>query len=132
MKQAWSAVVVVAVVMLGCGGEPPALVISLQIQEGADLNTSNVTGLLVRVGDEETSLPARRDQQESIELVAAPDGPTDIVVFACKGNAACRQDAAAFVGCVEADLQASDDQLVVLVPIFDVGTPADECLPFLE
>ena len=117
--------------VLGCA-EPPALVVVLQVQEGADLNTSNVSGLLVRIGQEERSLPASRGAQQAIELAAAPAGPTEIVVFACTANAACRSGLATFVGCVEQDLQPSVEPVPVFVRIFDVATPPEECVPFID
>ena len=134
MKQRVVVVVVVAFLsLLGCGGDPPGLVIALQVQEGAAaLNTSNVTGLLVRIGQDEQSIAANREAQEAIELLTPPAGLTEIVVFACKGNAACRQEAAAFVGCTQADLQPSSEPLAVFVRIFDVATPPADCGAFLD
>ncbi|MDP2345365.1 MAG: hypothetical protein Q8O67_30755 [Deltaproteobacteria bacterium] len=114
MKHLLAFVVVAAAA--GCGA-PPALVIALQVQEGEDINTSNVTGLLVRIGDLDTSMPAPREVQASIELETPPAGPTQIVVFACKGNSACAAPGA-FVGCVEEDLQPSAEPVPVFVQLF--------------
>ena len=117
---------------LGGCAEPPALVLVLQVQEGDAINTSNVTGLLFRIGEEERSLQAIRDTQETIELNTAPAGPTPVVVFACTANAACRQGLAAFVGCVVQDLKPSPEPVTVFVRIFDIATPAPECEQFLD
>ena len=128
-------VVVAALLGAGCGSEPEALLIALDVQEGEALDTSDVTGLLVLIGEDERAVEALRTDKVSIELQTPPAGPTDVVVFGCKGAAACRQGpAAAFIGCqLNQDLRPSDEPLKLLVLLFDaLDTPPEECAPFIE
>lgn len=123
---------VVVVVGAGCGSSP-AVVVTLLLKEGADIQTDEVKSLLVRVGQDETGIVADRDEQIAIELDAPPaDGDTEFVVFACEGNAACAVSAAVFVGCDVAAIGAGVTEVTVQVPLFPLATPEDRCVPLID
>jgi hypothetical protein len=103
-----------------CGTDEPALVITLQVNEatGVDLDTSNIRGFLLRVGDEQVPFTARPREQFRIEFSAPPEGPTDVVLYACELIAACQPGTAAFVGCSRPNLVARDTPQSVFVALY--------------
>jgi hypothetical protein len=109
-----------------CGTEGPALVVSLQVAEasGLDLDTSNIQGFLLRVGDERVPFSAQPQQQLEIEFATPPDGATEVVLYACEIIAACQPADAAFVGCSTPVLQPRDAPQPVFLSLFPM--PAED------
>ena len=106
------------------GAEGPALVVSLQVREasGLDLDTSNINGFLLRVGDESVPFTAEPRTQFQIEFAEPPSGPTEVVLYGCEERAACQAGLADFVGCSTPDLQPRDEPQAVFLSIYP--TPA--------
>jgi len=116
----------------GCGGEGPGVSVVVTVFEGAaNLDTSGVEGLLLRVGRKQVSVAANRSDQELVELKDPPPGQTEVLVFACASEP-CSVDAAEFVGCNVAILAASDDTVAVEVGLFPVLAPEPDCLAFIN
>ncbi|MBM4282003.1 MAG: hypothetical protein FJ137_15010 [Deltaproteobacteria bacterium] len=110
----------IALLGAACGPEGPALVVSLQVSEasGTDIDTSNIHGLLLRVGDEQVPFNAQPQQQFEIEFATPPEGATAVVLYACEIIAACRPAEAAFVGCSTPVLQASATPQPVFLSLY--------------
>lgn len=114
------ALTAVVVVIGGCGEpEGPAVRVALQIvRADAALDTSDVTGFLVRVGVEQQAIPFEPSQTLAIELTAAPEADTPVVVFACRlQNGDCADRFGDFVGCTIVDLAPSSEPVVVTVAL---------------
>jgi hypothetical protein len=121
--------VVVGALASACGADGPALVVSLQVSEGAglELDTSNIRGFLLRVGDESVPFTASPQSQFEIEFASAPSGPTEVVLYACEIIAACQPSEAAFVGCSTPVLEPRDSPQAVFLSLFPMpalGEPA--------
>jgi hypothetical protein len=122
---------------LACAGAgscaaPPAVVVILVVDEGADLATDEVKSLLVRIGQDEVAVLAAREEQQTIELVDPPAGQTEILVFACEGNATCTAASAAFAGCTVTTLAPSPDPVTVSVSLFDINAQEPQCQAFID
>jgi hypothetical protein len=115
MLMAW------AVVVGGGCGEPegPAVRVALQlVRADAALDTSDVTGFLVRVGVEQQAIPFDPAQTLPVEIEAPPEEDTPIVVFACTlPNGECADRFGDFVGCAVVDLAPSDAPVVVTIAL---------------
>ena len=120
--------------LASCGPPPPPLSMLLVVRESAAaLDTSEVKSLLVRVGQVEQAVLALRDDTEDFTLEAEPTGEvTEIVVFACDGEATCEDRFARFVGCAVETLEPSETVKVVQIFLFDIATPEAACVPFLS
>jgi hypothetical protein len=123
-------VAVVAVVAGSCGAEGPALVVSLQVTEahGVTMDTSNIQGFLLRVGEEQVPFSAQPQQQFELEFSSPPNGPTEVVLYGCEFDAACQAANATFVGCSTPDLQPRDKPQAVFVSLYPIPT-ADGAAP---
>lgn len=125
-------VVVGGVVIGGVGCAGPAAVVTVNIEEGADLQTDEVTGFLVRFGQDEEAIAIDRTQQIAIPFQTAPPGDTEVVVFACEGNAACSVAAATFAGCDVVTVNEGDLQVVATVLLFPLATPEPACAAIIN
>lgn len=105
---------------VGCGEpEGPAVRVALQlVRADAALDTSDVTGFLVRVGVEQQAIPFDPDEALAVELTAPPEPDTPIVVFACTlPNGDCADRFGDFVGCAVLDLAPSAQPIVVTIAL---------------
>jgi hypothetical protein len=104
--------------------EGPALVVSLQILNSGGLDLDDVTGFVVRFGENEAKVARNDNTQTALAFDDPPEGTVDVVVFACTTpNAACKVEDAAFVGCQTAELLPSTQELPVFVFLHEL--PAD-------
>jgi hypothetical protein len=128
-----SALVIAAVVALStsCGAEGPALVVSLQVSEasGLDLDTSNIHGFLLRVGDESVPFTAEPQTQFQVEFAEPPDGATDVVLYGCEILAACQPSEATFVGCSTPVLEPRDTPQAVFISLYPMPEIGDAAPP---
>jgi len=128
MSRALLASLVVASVVAGCGEpEGPAVRVALQIVRANDaIDTSDVTGFLVRVGPEQRAIAFDPSRAIAVELTAPPEAATPIVVFACTLPAGeCADRFGDFVGCDVVDLAPSPDPVVVTIAL-DARDPVPE------
>ncbi len=103
-----------------CGDdEGSAVKVALQIvRADDDLDTSDVTGFLVTVGDERRAVAYDATRPLALEFQAPPEPGTALVVYGCTlRNASCSEPFGVFVGCVVVDLAPSDDPVVVTVAL---------------
>ncbi len=122
---ALAALLLLASTSAGCDEpEGPAVEIALQIvRADDDVDTSDVTGFLVRVGDEERAIAYEPTRALALELLAPPEPATAIVVYGCTlPNASCNEPFGVFVGCVVVDLAPSEEPAIVTVAL-DERTP---------
>lgn len=119
----------VPILLAGACAEPegPAVRVALQIvRADATLDTSDVTGFLVRVGVEQRAIPFDPALSIPIELEAAPATATPIVVFGCTlPNGECADRFGVFVGCATVDLAPSTEPVVVTIAL-DARDPVPE------
>ncbi len=124
---ALAAVVVVA----ACGDvEGPALKVSLQLTKASDsVDTSDLTGFVVIVGGSRSVIGNAGDATTTLELTAAPELATPVVVYGCTTRAgACREADATVLGCVVVDLAPSEETQIVVVPLAAATPVPNACL----
>jgi hypothetical protein len=113
-----AALVALVALTSACGAEGPALSVSLQVVESTgSLDTSNVQGFLLLVGDQRRQFLAESQAQVRVEFTDPPAGPTPVVLYACETRAGCVEDDASFVGCSTPDLKPDDVTLTVVVAL---------------
>jgi hypothetical protein len=112
------ALLVVALLSGACEPpEGPALEVFLQVVRARpDVDTSDVTGFLVQINDDETAIPFDPTATVPIALEAAP-GPATIIVYACTISAQCEERFGVFAGCVVEDLAPSAEPLPLTVEL---------------
>ena len=115
-----SCALAVAPVVAGCGEpEGPAVRVALQIvRANDDVDASDVTGFLVRVGVEQQDIAFDPSQAIAIELEAPPEPSTPIIVFACTLRSGdCADRFGELVGCKVVDLAPSSEPVVVTIAL---------------
>ncbi len=124
------ALVVAAVVGVGCSTEGPAARIFLQVvRADPGLDTTDVTGFVVIVGGARSVVSYDPDAPTLLELEAPPATATPFVVYACTTrNAACRETDAEFVGCTVVDLVASEGGVPVVVGLEAISPLPEACV----
>jgi hypothetical protein len=133
-----SSLLVVAAMCAGCEGtdrpQGPAVEIALQIVRAADdVDTSDITGFLVRVGDEEQAIEYDPTRALALELVSPPAPATAFVVFGCTlPNAACSEPFGVFVGCVVVDLAPSEEPVIVTVALDERAPLPSACVGLVD
>lgn len=124
------ALAVVVAVVGGCAEpEGPAARLFLQlVRADAGLDTSDVTGFVVYVGDARNVIAYDKDTAVVLELVAPPELATPFVVYGCTTpNAACRENDADFIGCTVVDLVANDAGIPVVVELDEISPLPAAC-----
>jgi hypothetical protein len=120
-----------SVILAGGCAEPegPAARVALQIvRASADLDTSDITGFLVRVGVEQLAIPFDASRTIAVELDAPPAAATPIVVFGCTlPNGDCADRFGDFVGCRTVDLVPSPEPIVVTIALDARDPVPDDC-----
>lgn len=129
------AALAVACAGAGCGEpEGPAVRVALQIvRANDDVDASDVTGFLIRVGVEQQAIAFDPSQAIAVELTAPPEPSTPIVVFACTLPAGdCADRFGDLVGCKVVDLAPSSEPVVVTIALEAREPIPAECIDLVS
>jgi hypothetical protein len=107
--------------------------VALQIvRANDDVDASDVTGFLVRVGVEQQPIAFDPSQAIAVELTAPPEPSTPIIVFACTLAAGdCTDRFAGLVGCKVVDLAPSSEPVVVTIALEARDPVPADCIDFV-
>jgi hypothetical protein len=121
---------------LACGDdvEGPAVEVALQIVRDSEaLDTSDVTGFWVSVGDEQRAVAYDPTRTLALDFQAPPKPGTAVVVYACTlPNASCSEPFGVFVGCVVVDLAPADEPVVVTVALANRDPVPASCVGLVD
>jgi hypothetical protein len=123
--------VVAAAFTSACGEvEGPAVTVSLQLTKASDtVDTTDLTGFVVIVGGARSVIGNAGDATTTLELTAAPELATPVVVYGCTTRAgACREADATVLGCVVVDLVPAEETQLVVVPLAAATPVPNACL----